>query len=142
MAVQETDRRAARALGLCVVAAVTYFLLAAYGPGWWRGARLDDVDAPLDLGWLHDGFAWLAQYVGAVLAWLFGSAAGLLVVVVAARFEPAWLARAVAVARTVPMVALLAVPGLAVAWFLASQVALLIAPFLGMYHGEYHPAVP
>ncbi|MEV4139662.1 hypothetical protein AB0J72_46810 [Dactylosporangium sp. NPDC049742] len=139
MAARESGRGATV---LSAVAAVTYFLLAKYGPGWWRGARLDGVDAPLDLGWLHNGFAWLAQYAGAALSLLFGAAAVLLVLVAAAGVDSPRLDRVVAAARTAPALALLAVPALAVAWFLATQAALLVAPFLGMYHGEYHPAVP
>jgi hypothetical protein len=126
-------------LVLSAVAGATYYGLATYGPGWWRGARLPDVDPPLDLRWLHDGFAWTAQYVGTALYWLFAATAGLLVVGAAVRRSWPRLERA---AVAVPAVALLAVPALAVAWFVATQVALVIAPLLGMYHGEARPAVP
>jgi len=142
-----SDRqRPADALVLSAVAAATFYPLATYGPGWWRGARLPDMDAPFDLAWLHNGFAWTAQYVGPVLFWLFAATVGLLVVVGAFtagfRTSSPVLRRALGLARTVPALALLAVAALAVAWFVLTQVAAVIAPFLGMYHGEINPAVP
>jgi hypothetical protein len=38
--------------------------------------------------------------------------------------------------------ALAAVPALAVGWFALTQVAGLIAPWIGMYHEDINPAVP
>ncbi|MFF5228035.1 hypothetical protein [Dactylosporangium sp. NPDC000521] len=142
MAARESGPGTAVLTAVAAVAAVTYFLLAKHAPGRWRGGRLDDVDAPLDLGWLYDGFAWLAQYVGTVLSCLSGAAAVLLVLVAAFQVTSPRLDPVLSVARTAPALALLAIPALAVVWFVAAQVALLIAPFFGMYHGEYHPAVP
>lgn len=135
-----------RALVLSALAAVALYPLATYGPGWWRGARLHDMDAPFDLAWLHNGFAWLAQYVGPVLVVLCGGLA--LAMLVVAAFTSGFrsgspaVRRMVSVAVTVPGGALVCVAALAVAWFLLTQVAFLIAPLLGMYHGEIHPAVP
>jgi hypothetical protein len=40
------------------------------------------------------------------------------------------------------MVALVALPALAVGWFLVTQIAAFIAPSFGMYHGDSSPAVP
>ncbi|WP_327002987.1 hypothetical protein OHA72_49205 [Dactylosporangium sp. NBC_01737] len=134
------------ALILSAVAAAIFHPLSAYGPGWWRGARLHDMDPPFDLEWLHNAFAWTAQYLGPVLFWLFAAAFVLLVIVGAFtagfRTDSPALRRALGVARTAPALALLAVAALGVGWFLLTQVAALIAPFLGMYHGEIHPAVP
>ena len=138
------DGRAA--LILSSIAAATFYPLSTYGPGWWRGARLHDMDPPFDLRWLHNGFAWTAQYVGPVLFWLSGATVVLLVIVGAFtagfRTQSAAGRRVLGAARTAPAVALTAVAALAVAWFLLTQLAALIAPFLGMYHGEIHPAVP
>jgi hypothetical protein len=142
-----SDRpRPVGAVVLSALAAATFYPLASYGPGWWRGARLPDMDAPFDLAWLHNGFAWTAQYVGPVLFWLFAATVVLLVVVGAFtagfRTSSPVPRRALEVAVTAPAGALLSVAVLAVTWFLLTQVAALIAPLLGMYHGEINPSVP
>ncbi|MEV0136053.1 hypothetical protein AB0H83_47400 [Dactylosporangium sp. NPDC050688] len=134
------------ALVLSAVAAATYYPLATYGPGWWRGARLPDMDPPFDLAWLHDGLAWAAQYLGPVLYWTFAALA--LALVVVAAFTSGFRTRSAAVGRLVtagragPGAALALVAALAAGWFLLTQVAALVAPLFGMYHGEIHPAVP
>ncbi len=134
------------ALVLSAVAAAALYPLARFGPGWWRGARLRDMDPPFDLRWLHNGFAWLAQYAGPVLVVLCGALALLMLIVAAFtsgfRTRSAVVGRLVAAALAVPGGALLSVAALAVVWFLLTQVAALVAPYLGMYHGEIHPAVP
>ncbi|MDG6109843.1 hypothetical protein Daura_17640 [Dactylosporangium aurantiacum] len=134
------------ALVLSAVAAAVCYPLATYGPGWWRGARLPDMDPPFDLGWLHDGLAWTAQYVGPVLCSVFAALAVALLVVAAFtggfRTRSATVGRLVAAGRAGPGAALALVAALAVGWFLLTQVAALVAPLLGMYHGEIHPAVP
>ncbi|GAB3830725.1 hypothetical protein ACFPIJ_30755 [Dactylosporangium cerinum] len=135
-----------QALAHSAVAAAVFYPLATYGPGWWRGARLPYMDPPFDLAWLHDAFAWTAQYVGPVLTGAFGGMALLLLIVAAFtsgfRSESAAVGRVVSAGWSAPVLALFAVAALAVAWFALSQVAAFIAPFLGMYHGEIYPAVP
>src|SRR5262245_45345523 len=81
MVVREADGWSA--LLLSAAAAAVFAPLAMFGPGWWRCARLPYMDAPLDLAWLHNGFAWTAQYVGPVLAFAFGAMAVVLLVVAA-----------------------------------------------------------
>ncbi|BEL04365.1 hypothetical protein Q0Z83_025560 [Actinoplanes sichuanensis] len=131
---------------LSVVAAVVYFPLAAYGPSWWQGSRLPDMDPPFDLGWLHDSFAWTAVYVGRPLLGVFLAMIVLLPIVAAFtngfRTGPPVVAGVVTAAYGVPAIALAAVPAVAVGWFLLTQIAALIAPWLGMYHGDSVPAVP
>lgn len=134
------------ALVLSAVAAAVFYPVAAYGPGWWRGARLPDMDPPFDLAWLHDGFAWAARYVGPVLCGAFAALA--LALAVVAAFTSGFRTRSTAVGRLVaagragPGAALALVAALAVGWFLLTQVAALVAPLLGMYHGDAQPAVP
>jgi hypothetical protein len=134
------------ALILSAVAAAVFHPLARHGPGWWRGARLDDMDAPFDLAWLHNGFAWLAQYAGPVLSWLFGAMAVALLVVAAFtsgfRTGSAGVGRLVRAGRIWPGAALAGLVALVVLWLFMTQLAALIAPYLGMYHGEINPAVP
>jgi hypothetical protein len=134
------------ALVLSVIAAAVYYPLTRFGPRWWRGAKLPDMDPPFDLGWLHNGFAWIAEYVGRPLLWVFGAMIVLLPIMAAFthgfRTGPPAVIRVVTAACTVPVVALVAVPALAVIWFLLTQLAALIAPWLGMYHGDASPAVP
>jgi hypothetical protein len=134
------------ALVLSVIAAAVYYPLTEFGPRWWRGARLPDMDPPFDLGWLHNGFAWMAEYVGRPLLWVFGVMIVLLPVVAAFtkgfRTGLPVVIRVVTAAYTVPLVALVAVPTLAAGWFLLTQIAAFIAPGLGMYHGDSVPAVP
>ena len=141
MALREADGWSA-----LLLSAAAFASLAMFGPGWWRGARLPDMDAPFDLAWLHDGFAWTAQYVGPVLAFAFGAMAVVLLVVAAFtsgfRSDSAVVERMVWAGLVWPGAALVALPALAVVWFLLTQVAAFVAPFFGMYHGEYHPAVP
>lgn len=134
------------ALILSAVAAAVYYPLTVLGPDWWHGAVLPDTDPPFDLGWLHNFFAWTAGTVGQALLWLFAATLVLLPIAAIATngftTGPPTLRRFVVFARVVPGVAVVAVPALAVGWFLLSQVALLIAPWLGMYHGNAVPAVP
>lgn len=131
---------------LSAIAAVVYYPVTTLGPGWWRGAVLPDLDPPFDLGWLHDFFAWVAGNVGPVLLGLFGATVILLPVVgfLTKGFSagPPAIRRTVTITTVVPTIALIAVPALAVGWFLLSQLAYLIAPWLGMYHGEINPVVP
>lgn len=58
------------------------------------------------------------------------------------RTGPPVVKRMVTAAYAVPAIALVTVPALAVGWFLLTQVAALIAPLFGMYHGDSSPAVP
>lgn len=141
------DLKAGRdALILSAIAAAVYYPLTTFGPGWWRGAVLPDTDAPLDLGWLHNFFAWTAGSVGQVLLWVF--VATIVVLPVLALLTKGFsrgaavAGRIVTVAWAVPGVALAAVPALAVGWFLLTQIVGLIAPWIGMYHGNATPAVP
>jgi hypothetical protein len=131
---------------LSVVAVVVYYPIAMFAPGWWRGARLSDMDAPFDLAWLHDALAWSAEYVGRALAWAFLAAGVVLLVagVLTRGFRPAppVVEKMAANVAAAAGLALVAVPALAVGWFLCTQIAFLIAPHLGMFHGEYRPAVP
>lgn len=145
------DRRPQWAAGqdvviLSVIAAVVYLPLVWFGPRWWRGARLPGMDPPFDLGWLHNGFAWIAEYIGRPLLGVFGATILLLPIVAAAtrgfRTAPPVVTRVVTTASTAVLIALFAVPVLAVSWFLLAQLAALIAPWLGMYHGDGIPAVP
>jgi hypothetical protein len=131
---------------LSAIAAAVYYPLAVFGPGWWQGARLSDMDPPFDLGWLHNLFAWTAGSVGQALLWVFGGMILLLPImaIFTNRFSagPPAVKRVVASAWTVPCAALVAVPALAIGWFALTQIAYLIAPFVGMYHGDVTPAVP
>jgi hypothetical protein len=131
---------------LSAVAAAVYYPLAVMGPDWWHGAVLPDMDPPFDLGWLHEFFAWTAGNVGQVLLWVFAATLVLLPLAAIATTGfstgPRALQWSVVVARIVPTAALAAVPALAVGWFLLSQIAFLIASWLGMYHGDAVPAVP
>jgi hypothetical protein len=134
------------ALILSAIAAAVYYPLASFGPEWWRGAVLPDLDPPFDLGWLHNFFAWAAGSLGQALLWVSGATIVLLpiVAVLTKGFSagPPAVLRIVVVARTVPVIALGVVPALAVGWFILTQIALLVAPWIGMYHGEINPAVP
>ncbi|HEV2778723.1 MAG TPA: hypothetical protein VGX25_04915 [Actinophytocola sp.] len=104
------------------------------------------MDPPFDLEWLHNLFAWTAEHVGLILLLLFGATIVLLPITTALvtifNAGRAALNSARTIASAVPVGALAAVPVLAVGWFVLTQIAALIAPFLGMYHGEATPAVP
>lgn len=134
------------ALGLSALAVVVYHPLAMFAPGWWRGARFSDMEPPFDLLWLHNMLAWLAGHVGLAVWWVFLAVVVLLPVVAVGtrgfRAVPPVVERMVSGVVVAAGLAVLAVPALAVAWFLVTQVAALLAPYLGMYHGDYRPAVP
>jgi hypothetical protein len=128
------------------IAAAVYYPVMLFVPGWLSGTRLPDMDPPFDLVWLHDFFAWTAGNVGLVMLCLFGTMIVALPVIAAltksADEPPPFVSRTMTFAQIVSGVAVIAVPALAVGWFLLTQIAALIAPFLGMYHGNAVPAVP
>jgi hypothetical protein len=134
------------ALTMSAITAAVYYPLTTFGPEWLRGARLPDMDPPFDLEWLHNFFAWTAAHVGQVLFWGFVATIVLLPVIALLTkgftAGPPAVKRVDSVTRIVPVVALAAVPALAVGWFALTQVAGLIAPWIGMYHGGATPAVP